>query len=153
MRGPYRTRPVEDRYWAKVTVTDGCWGWIGATVKGYGVLNVQRRLVYVHRLSWALHNGAIPDGMHVLHRCDNPPCSNPSHLFLGTATDNLRDAAGKFRTSHGEGRPNHKATEAQVLRMRALHEAGVTVREMAPLFPVSERTIRKILTRKNWRHI
>jgi hypothetical protein len=141
------------RYWSKVNKTDECWIWTAATTRGYGVITIARQLHYAHRLGWEIANGPIPVGLHVLHRCDNPPCVRPEHLFLGTAAENLRDAAKKHRMSSGEQRSNHKATEADVLKMRDLHRQGLNARQMADQFPIGERTIRKILARRNWKHI
>ena len=80
---------------------DGCWEWHGyRNAKGYGFARPGGRGakgVLAHRLSWELHGGAIPDGMFVLHKCDNPPCVNPAHLFLGTNADNTRDRVAKQR--------------------------------------------------------
>lgn len=77
----------------------GCWEWTGPTVRdGYGVVNSYgRRGIGAHRASWIVHRGTIPPGLHVLHRCDNPPCTNPDHLFLGTTKDNVRDLWDKGR--------------------------------------------------------
>ena len=95
----------EQRYWSKVIKTDGCWGWSGATKSApgfrYGVLHTgprgASREELAHRISWVLHNGPIPEGLLVLHHCDNPPCSRPDHLFLGTHEDNARDRDRKGR--------------------------------------------------------
>ena len=141
------------KYWSKVTKTDACWLWTAATTRGYGVITIARRLYYAHRLGWELANGPIPRGKHVLHRCDNPPCVRPDHLFLGTQADNVRDAARKHRMSSGERRPNHKATAADVVRMRELHRQGLNARQMADQFPIGERTIRKILAGRNWKDV
>jgi hypothetical protein len=89
-------------YDARVVRGDGCWGWTGKTDGfGYGVVQLGRGEPRsgAHRVSWRLHCGPIPDGLHVLHRCDNPPCTRPDHLFLGTALDNQRDASAKGRLS------------------------------------------------------
>lgn len=75
----------------------GCWIWMGPTVSGYGVVQWQGLQVKVHRLMWEIHNGAIPVGMLICHRCDTPPCCNPAHLFLGDARANVRDAVAKGR--------------------------------------------------------
>ena len=96
------------RFWQKVVVKgpDDCWEWIGAIVsavrgKGYGALKVLRNRSWkqeqAHRLSWEFANGAIPEGMHVLHKCDNSLCENPNHLFLGTNLDNIVDKVKKGR--------------------------------------------------------
>src|SRR5574343_697551 len=86
------------RFFAKVTKTDACWLWTGAlSEKGYGLCSASGELWRAHRLAWHHFNGPIPTGMHVLHRCDRPPCVNPEHLFLGTDTDNLKDCYAKGR--------------------------------------------------------
>src|SRR5215831_3340072 len=91
--------PLE-RMMAKVTVTDdGCWEISGhrRRMGGYVLFNLGWRRIVAHRASWILHNGPIPEGMCVLHRCDNPPCVNPEHLWLGTQSDNVYDAIKKGR--------------------------------------------------------
>lgn len=94
-------RPVEGRFWPRLDQSGGpeaCWPWTGSRTRtGYGKCSVDGRHVAAHRLAWQLTNGPIPDGLHVLHRCDNPPCCNPGHLFLGTHTDNVRDMLAKGR--------------------------------------------------------
>lgn len=97
---PRTRQPYLDRFWQKVVQGDGCWGWSAATDKdGYGLLTIgawepgtgKSVMVRSHRVSWEIHNGPIPAGLWVLHRCDNPPCSNPADLYLGTVVENGRD--------------------------------------------------------------
>lgn len=103
---PLPPRPsVSDRFWANVQQTTGCWPWTGATSRGYGKILDHGQMKSVHRVSWELTYGSIPDGLGVLHRCDNPPCVRPEHLFLGTATDNNRDRDVKGR--NGFSRKTH----------------------------------------------
>lgn len=93
------------RYWSRVVRTgEGeCWSWDGSTSRGYGQLSSPRGRgnapVKAHRVSYEMHYGPIPTGMEVCHRCDNPPCSNPEHLFLGTHADNMRDMGAKGRVN------------------------------------------------------
>lgn len=100
-------RPIEERFWKKVSPepNTGCWLWTGATQRnGYGVIKMDypsKRNVAAHRFSWALVNGAIPDGMVVCHKCDNPPCVNPDHLYAGTLKDNARDMVERGRARYG----------------------------------------------------
>src|SRR5216684_5338726 len=104
--GPIR---VLDRFWAKVVkngptmpgMESPCWSWTASLSAGYGCLRIEGRTERAHRLSWEIHNGPIPDGMDVLHRCDHRPCARPDHLFLGTALDNMHDAAIKGRMPTG----------------------------------------------------
>ena len=91
----------EERFWAKVEKTDWCWIWTGARSQfGYGNLTTNGKQENAHRVSWEIHFGPIPDGMRVLHACDNPPCVRPFHLFLGTQKDNNRDRETKGRGNH-----------------------------------------------------
>lgn len=99
MTGP-KPKSVASRFWEKVVKTAGCWKWLGCTVKGYGKIGAQNCIgspLAAHRVSWELHHGKIPNGFCVLHKCDNPPCCNPDHLFLGSLADNNRDRVAKGR--------------------------------------------------------
>ena len=99
------------RFWSKVNRTDGCWEWIGAkTNKGYGSTWHQGRREDTHRIAWRLVNGPIPEGMWVLHKCDNPPCVRPDHLYLGDIHQNARDAMERGRTARGERLPSGRRT-------------------------------------------
>lgn len=100
--GP-KARPIEDRFWPKVVKGPGCWAWIGAkTSFGYGKISISRsQCIHARRVSWAIHFGEISGNLNVLHKCDNPECTNPEHLFLGTNKDNVHDMIKKNRHSHG----------------------------------------------------
>ena len=93
-------------FWARVIKSDGCWEWSGATNgHKYGRVMKGGRWTGAHRVSWVIHHGKIPDEALVLHRCDNPSCVNPAHLFLGTQEDNIRDMVRKGR--HAEQKKTH----------------------------------------------
>lgn len=90
-----------ERFWAKVSRTDHCWEWVGCKRRGYGAINVGGRTHDAHRLSYAMANGPIPQGLCVMHSCDNPGCVNPGHLRLGTLADNHADMVAKGRNRSG----------------------------------------------------
>ena len=91
------------RFWAKVAIGDGCWTWTAAiTAFGYGVIQWQGKKRPAHRIAWELTYGPIPAGKWVLHKCDNPPCVRPDHLFLGTVIDNVADMVAKGRQVRGD---------------------------------------------------
>ena len=93
------TEDLTERFWSKVVkIDDGCWLWTAALLlDGYGQIWLGQTMERAHRLSWIIHFGPIPEGLCVLHTCDNPPCVRPGHLFLGTQLDNVRDAIRKGR--------------------------------------------------------
>lgn len=94
----------EQRFWKRVQKTDTCWLWTGSKTKdGYGQISVEGKNNLAHRFSWIFHNGPIPDALCVLHICDNPPCTNPEHLFLGTQPDNMADKTRKGRGNQLKG--------------------------------------------------
>ena len=100
---PRKTRPIEERFFEKVVKGDSCWTWLGQKDRnnGYGtfsvLINGKSKNIKAHRFSWTLFNGEIPAGLWVLHKCDNPQCTNPDHLFLGDRKKNMDDAAEKGR--------------------------------------------------------
>lgn len=111
INGHNARRNIEERFWEKVN-KDGpthpnceaqCWVWAGSlNTKGYGLISSNGGNIVTHRISYELHNGSIPDGLLVLHRCDRPSCVNPNHLFLGTHQDNMDDMAAKGRSTRGK---------------------------------------------------
>lgn len=152
-------KTVEERFWQKVdkAAPNGCWEWTGSLhSKGYGQMSGSRRgdrPLKCHRVSWELHRGPVPDGLQVLHRCDNRRCVNPDHLFLGTAGDNSRDMVNKGRVSRGERHPFAKLTAADVTELRRLSECGRPDRELAAVFGTSERNVRHVVDRDTWKHV
>lgn len=108
---------------------------------------------YTHRISWVLAFGPIPDGLNVLHHCDNPPCVRPDHLFLGTHRQNIADKVAKGRQHRGERHPFARLTTASVLAIRTRHVGGDSVSELAAEFGVNRRTVRDAINRVTWGHV
>lgn len=173
--GRWKAEPLESRFWAKVQRTRGCWRWLGAKhPTGYGVIGAGRRgdgLVLAHRLSWMIHRGEIPEGMCVCHHCDNPPCTNPKHLFLGTKADNAQDMVSKGRrpdvSKRGKAHhfggvtmksngifPGGEAHPRSILtwpKVRAIRRSALSQRKLAAMYGVHPATIFAIIHRKSWR--
>jgi len=151
--------PIECRFWKhvdKLTET-GCWHWTAALVRGYGKTSVhidgRKRQVFAHRVAWELTRGKIPDGLLALHRCDNPRCVNPDHLFLGTHKDNVADMHSKLRGQHGERHWKSKLSEDQVREIRRRFSSGEPKRGLARAFGMDKSTIKGIVERLLWRHV
>ncbi len=134
----------------------GCWIWMGALRNGYGAIGLSGRTEYVHRLMFVLHYGELGDGFEVCHSCDVRPCVNPSHMFRGTRSDNMRDAFAKGRTRGtfvsmpGESNKNAKLTDELVLEIR---QSKCTQRALAARFGVSKTTIAYARNGKSWGHV
>lgn len=156
-----RPQPPRGRFWDKVDRAHehGCWNWTGfCEPHGYGVIAVDRyKRVKAHRVSWEIHNGAIPDGLCVLHECDNRRCVNPRHLYLGTRADNNRDRGlrrrGKEHRQNGAANDNAKLTEADVRAIDALLKTDRTQAEIAALFGVKQPQVSRIKLRQSWAHL
>ena len=146
-------RDDKDRLLSKVRVAGECWVWqAGKRGKGYGSFGMLGRVWSAHRAAYFLLV-ADPGSACVLHKCDNPPCINPAHLFLGTVADNNRDRAKRGRSAVGERHAKSKLTERDVLELRELREDGQTHRELAARFGVTHQSIAAIVNRRSWRHI
>lgn len=143
-------------FWSKVNKTSTCWLWTASTRgKGYGGFHSHGVMYAAHRFSWILKHGSVPEGLHVLHRCDNPACVRPSHLFLGTNADNVADKMSKkrHRNLQGEKHPLSKLTDQDVKQIRKLQSEGALHRELAKQFNVTKGTIGFIIRQETWTHI
>jgi hypothetical protein len=152
-------RSLEERFWDKVEVPDGsklpynrdgcCWNWTAAKTKGYGqVGDGNGKVLYAHRVSWELVYGPIKDGMWVLHKCDNPSCVNPMHLFLGSHDDNMRDMVSKLRGRSGRT----VLTDDDVRKVHRLHRAGISNVDIAWILCVQQPAISKVLNGRTPRY-
>lgn len=139
------------RFWQRVEKTDGCWLWTGiCSHSGYGQTKYENgKFVSAHRLAYVLTFGPISDGLFVCHRCDNPKCVRPDHLFLGTHQDNMRDSAIKGRR-RGERNGRAKLSENEVLALRA---GKVSVQELAKLKNISKSALYSAKRGKNWPYL
>ena len=129
---------------------DACWEWTASKFRdGYGQFYLNRKPIGAHRFSWMLYVGEVPDGLWVLHKCDNRGCVNPAHLFLGTHTDNMRDCASKGRFPK---RSNRKIlTEEQVKTIRVMWLNGVRNITLTKIFGVANQTISNITHHHTWK--
>lgn len=148
MGRPVRVKDPVASFWNKVQRLDsGCWVWTASvTPKGYGTCKTLGEH-YAHRASWVIANGSIPDGQMVCHRCDNPPCVNPSHLFLGSAADNSQDMVSKGRAARNAGDKSGmaKVSDADVAEMRRLRNLGVRLADLAVEFGIHPSQVSRIV--------
>lgn len=143
----------EALFWSKVRKTESCWNWTAGKDKdGYGISYVGFS-IRAHRQSYQMHFGAIHDGLFVCHRCDNPSCVNPAHLFLGTNTDNIMDASAKGRMRFGSRHGRSKLSDADVLSMRTMKAQGFSLDKLAIRFGMAKSQVSRIVKREQWTHI
>src|SRR6266404_1810545 len=161
---------TEEDFWRKAiksTEPDGCWPWMASRYsQGYGQAHWNNKNVRANRLAWELTYGSIPEGLCVLHKCDNPPCVNPKHLFLGTVADNSTDMIFKGRQARGEsnwsrlhpeanqGTKNGRAklTEGQVRTIRLI-APDFTYAALGRMFCVTYQQIGDIVMHRSWKHL
>lgn len=166
--GP-KPKALEERFWGKVQKSDGCWNWTGKhDAFGYGRLWISDKPyveLQAHRFSYTIHIGEIPEGLSILHKCDNPPCVNPEHLFIGTRADNMVDKVQKGRQPRGIELPQHILTDDDVREIRRRYElrrrtTGVATRNdpngaeaLAKEYGVSKWAIFDCCNRRRWKHV
>jgi hypothetical protein len=148
----------EERFWAKVQKTNGCWLWTGGKAglrRQYGTFSVAGVMKRAHRVAWEFVNGAIPSGMVVCHRCDNPSCVRPDHLFVGTQAENVRDMHSKGRAAvrRGEESTAAKLSESQVFEVLRLCRSGMTQAEVSRATGVNASAVSRISRGESWAHL
>jgi len=161
-RNQHHRCTLEQLFFSKVAfgVSD-CWFWVGCRDQtSYGRMRTKNNnCQFSHRISWQMFKGIIPKGMKVLHKCDNPSCVNPEHLFLGTQNDNVQDMIIKGRMSSKKSFPGElngysKLKNFQVLEIREIYsKKTLNQYELARKYNVSSMTINRIVNNKLWRHI
>lgn len=147
---------LAERFWSKVSIgpSDACWPWQSSKWGVYGVFWFAPRYEAAHRVAWILTFGPIPDGLWVLHKCDNPPCCNPAHLFLGTHRDNMLDMHRKRRGAKcpecGQHHPGSKLNHEAVRAIRSELVKGRSQAAIGREFGVSHGTIHLIANGITW---
>lgn len=146
---------LEERFWNLVEKTDSCWLWKGSKVpKGYGTFRFNNKNYRAHRVSWQLAHGPIGDNeICVLHKCDNPNCVRPDHLFLGTNKDNTNDMLLKGREARGERNGHARLDCEKVVAMRRARANGIPFSKLGKMFNVSYVTAFDACTGKTWKHV
>ncbi len=164
-KNPDYQAKVQERFERRINKTETCWEWLGGkTVQGYGLVNLNGKRVYAHRLSFYFYKGDFPEiqGFHgavVRHTCNNPSCVNPGHLIAGTQKENMNDKHAAGTQPVGSKTSNAKFTEEQVLEIRSLYKKGnrwhreFAAEKLAELYNTTIFNIYSILHRKTWKHI
>ena len=164
----FKDESLRKRFFSKVNKLgdDDCWVWLGyrSPIKSgidkgklsYGHIKFKKRLIIAHRFSYLIEHGSIPDGLMCLHRCDNPGCCNPAHLFLGTGKDNMQDKVAKGRTdysnmSKGEEHFRSKLNDSDVAFIRKLKWSRLTQEQIGQFFDVTSRTVSRIQVNGAWK--
>lgn len=157
--GAQKKKDLAERFWAKVDKSGDCWIWQGgADQNGYGYIydEKRRKNAKAHRVSYEIANRfskPIPPKLLVCHKCDNPPCVRPDHLFLGTNKNNMEDMVAKGRQNKGEKNGQAKVTAADVIEMKRLRKLGATYKELGDMFGLEQRTASMAVRGVNWKHL
>lgn len=139
---------IEERLQSRLQTNEetGCWEFQGNKYEfGYGQITLDGKSVRAHRLAYSLFVGEIPEGMIVCHTCDNPPCCNPDHLFLGTHADNSKDKTNKGRQAKGTKLPFTKLPDDCIEQASLLRDEGLSVQEIADMFGCSKGHVYRLL--------
>lgn len=153
-------KTIEERFFSKVNkIKNGCWEWKGGKNKGYGSFSIKNKTFSAHRVSYQLYYGEITNNLFVCHKCDNPCCVNPDHLFLGTPKDNMIDKVNKNRGYNGiqkglrkgTNNGNCKLSDDQIEMIRDYINKGYTNTKIAKLFSISHSYVSKIKLDKSRR--
>jgi len=141
----------------EVNEETGCWEWTGGGAgDGYGRICIDGESIGAHRFSYSYHNGEIPDGAFICHKCHNPPCVNPDHLYAGDAKSNAQDAIdnGDYPDMHGENAGMAKLNDDAVLEIRERYaEGGVSIKELGDEYGVAFTTISHVINGTQWKHV
>lgn len=149
---PHAVEPPLDRFLRAVEKSAECWEWIGCRSEfGYGLFELDGKAERAHRFSYAHFVGPIPPGQCVLHRCDNPGCVNPAHLFLGTRSANAHDKVAKDRQARGVQYHHAVLNPELVRKIRKMRHMGA--REIGSILGVNRGTVGNVLRGKAWKHV
>jgi hypothetical protein len=149
----HKTTSWLNKFWSKVKKTEKCWIWEGGRADTqYGEIGLNGKTIYAHRASYEICNGEIPKGLFVLHRCDNPPCVNPKHLWLGTQAENIQDciSKGRARRAYGENTRASKLTRDQATYILSM-KGKLSQRKLGDIFGVTHGTIGAIQHGRTWK--
>lgn len=154
-----------ERFWSKVEKTDTCWLWKASTRAGYGSFKLNGKVIFAHRFSYELANNGIDKDLMVCHKCDNPLCVNPDHLFLGTNSDNMKDCYSKGRMKllngikfkKGDRPDNRVLSDLSVKEIKKLiinkKELKLTLQKIADIFNINVSTIKDIASGRSYINI
>lgn len=141
---------LAERFWAKVNKAGDCWEWTGARhPQGYGLIKTMTGMSRAHRVSFELNNGAIPAGLMVRHRCDNPGCVNPKHLITGTALDNVNDRVVRGRSADRKGERHPLAKLSKPL-VELIRTSALSGKDLAEIFNISQASVSLIKSKQRW---
>ncbi len=149
-------RPLIERFWERVEVRgeDDCWFWTAACFpSGYGAIRDEGQARCAHRVSYQIDHGHIPQGLFVLHHCDERRCVNPKHLYAGTQKQNVQDAWDRDRMPFGEQTVMSKLTEADVVEIRRRRREGESLASLSCAFGVGQPTISMVARSKTWKRV